>query len=297
MAKAEDVIRIAIDEIGYHEKATNANLDDKTANSGSNNWNKYARDLDTTEMYNYPKLIGKVAAWCTIFVDWCHWIANNKNLDKTLYETCQQKKSTGAGTIESYRFYKAAGRIGKDPKVGADIFYTSNGKEAGIHHTGIVEKFDSQYVYTIEGNVSNMTKRVKTPRNSSKIYGYGYPRYDVEPTGNGFTTVPATSSITIHKMGELSKIALATGKVTANTLNIRTLPGASNPQLKSVPFIKKDTVVNICDAVKADDGSTWYYIQTSGKYGFVAAKYIQLIGNASVDDANYQDGSVNYATR
>lgn len=301
MAKAEDVIRIAVAEIGYHEKATNANLDSKTANSGSNNWNKYARDLDTTNAYQSAKNIGKVAAWCTIFTDWTHWMANNKNLDKAWYETCQPKKGYGAGTLESYRYYKNAGRVGKEPKVGADIFYTnSTGKETGIHHTGIVEKFDANYVYTIEGNVSNSVTRVKTSRKSTKIYGYGYPRYDVEPTGNGFAAA-ANIDIPIHTMGELSRIVLATGKVTADTLNVRTGPGTKHAQLKSVPSVKKGKVVNICDAVKADDGAKWYFIQVDGKYGFVAAKYIEIIGNGSSSSAStdqgYVDGSQNYNTR
>lgn len=33
-----DVIRVAKAEIGYHEKASNLNLDSKTANSGANNY-------------------------------------------------------------------------------------------------------------------------------------------------------------------------------------------------------------------------------------------------------------------
>ena len=302
MARAEDVIRIAINEIGYHEKATNANLDSKTANSGSNNWNKYARDLDGTNAYNYPKLIGKNAAWCTIFVDWCHWMANDKNLDKAWYETCQVKKGVGAGTLESYRYYKNAGRVGKEPKIGADIFYTnSTGKESGIHHTGIVEKYDINYIYCIEGNVSNMVSRVKTPRKSAKIYGYGYPRYDVEPTGNGFVAVPSDADIPIHTMGELSRIVLATGKVNTDTLNVRVGPGTKHAQLKTVPFIKLGKVVNVCDAVKGDSGDKWYFIQVDGRFGFVAAKYIDLVGNGSSDSSSttqgYVDGSGNYSTR
>ena len=34
------VLAVAVGEIGYHEKATNANLDDKTANTGSKDWTK-----------------------------------------------------------------------------------------------------------------------------------------------------------------------------------------------------------------------------------------------------------------
>ena len=37
---AKQLVTIAEAEIGYHEKATNANLDSKTANSGKGNYTK-----------------------------------------------------------------------------------------------------------------------------------------------------------------------------------------------------------------------------------------------------------------
>ena len=55
MTAVERLIRTARNEIGYLEKATNSQLDNKTANAGFNDWNKYARDLDKTNLYNGPK--------------------------------------------------------------------------------------------------------------------------------------------------------------------------------------------------------------------------------------------------
>lgn len=43
---------------GYLEKKDKNNLDDKTANAGSKNCTKYARDLDALGFYN-----GKSRAW------------------------------------------------------------------------------------------------------------------------------------------------------------------------------------------------------------------------------------------
>ena len=52
----ERVLATARAEIGYIEKETNAQLDDKTANAGDGNWNKYARDLDALGVvYNGKK--------------------------------------------------------------------------------------------------------------------------------------------------------------------------------------------------------------------------------------------------
>lgn len=63
------VINIALAEVGYLEKATNANLDDKTANAGSNNYTKYWRDI-------YPAYQGQ--PWCACFVTWVFVIAFGK---------------------------------------------------------------------------------------------------------------------------------------------------------------------------------------------------------------------------
>lgn len=52
---AATLLAIAAAEIGYHEKASNANLDDKTANSGNANFTKYARDLAAAGYYNGNK--------------------------------------------------------------------------------------------------------------------------------------------------------------------------------------------------------------------------------------------------
>ena len=52
MSKPADIVAIALAEVGYREKATNSVLDDKTANSGSNNWTKYARALAAAGYYN-----------------------------------------------------------------------------------------------------------------------------------------------------------------------------------------------------------------------------------------------------
>lgn len=61
MTAVERLLQTAINEIGYLEKASNSQLDDKTANAGPNNWTKYARDLDLTKIYNGKK---NGYAWC-----------------------------------------------------------------------------------------------------------------------------------------------------------------------------------------------------------------------------------------
>lgn len=73
----------------------------------------------------------------------------------------------------------------------------------------------------------------------------------------------------------LSKTPKWVGKVTANTLNVRTWAGTEYAQLKSYPTLAKGNLVDVCDAIKAKNGASWYYIRIAGKYfGFVSTKYI-----------------------
>lgn len=76
----------------------------------------------------------------------------------------------------------------------------------------------------------------------------------------------------------LSKTPKWVGKVTANSLNVRTWAGTENAQLKSYPMLAKGNLIDVCDTVKAKDGNPWYYIRIAGKYfGFASAKYIKKV--------------------
>ena len=179
MSEKDKVIDIALNEVGYIEKASNNNLDDKTANQGSGNYTKYARDLDNISFYNGPK---NGYAWCDVFVDWCFVQAFGK--ERALELLCQPNKSTGAGCGFSMNFYKAHNQFHTSPKAGDQIFFTDG---TSIYHTGLVYKVDSSKVYTAEGNTSDVSYvdgnggkvcKKSYPLNASYIAGYGRPKYD-----------------------------------------------------------------------------------------------------------------------
>lgn len=84
------------------------------------------------------------------------------------------------------------------------------------------------------------------------------------------STKPATN----NKDG-LNKTPQWVGVVNVSLLNVRTWAGIENPNIKSWPQLGYGNKVDVCDTVKAKDGSAWYYIRIAGKtYGFVAAQYI-----------------------
>ncbi len=175
---ASKLIEIATAEIGYHEKASNANLDSKTANSGKGNYTKYSRDLHKAGYYNGNK---QGFDWCDQFVDWCFFkLCGSK--DKAEYLECQTG-NYGAGCGYSLIYYVAAGRFDRNPKVGDQIFFKYNLNDASYtaDHTGIVVRVTDKLVETIEGNSGNEVKRKAYQRTDKTIIGYGHPRYDAEP--------------------------------------------------------------------------------------------------------------------
>lgn len=179
------LIQIALNEVGYTEKASNKNLDDKTANAGSKNYTKYARDLDQTLNFYNGKKNGY--AWCDVFADWCFVEAFGVEEAKKLL--CQPEKSLGAGCGYSMNYYKNKGQFHTKPAIGDQIFFYNKTK-TGIAHTGIVYDVDDTYVYTVEGNTSpssgvvdngGMVCKKSYALNYDRIAGYGRPNYDPEP--------------------------------------------------------------------------------------------------------------------
>lgn len=179
---ADKVVQIALNEVGYLEKKSNAQLDDKTANAGSNNYTKYARDLDNISGFYNGKKNGY--PWCDVFTDWCFVQAFGVNEAKELL--CQPNNSLGAGCIYSMNYYKNKGQFYSKPSIGDQIFFWNSAK-TDIAHTGIVYNVDNAYVYTVEGNTSGASGVIangggvckkKYQLSYSRIAGYGRPKYD-----------------------------------------------------------------------------------------------------------------------
>lgn len=189
------LLEIARAELGYKEKETNSQLDDKTTNAGDGNWTKYARDLHSAGYYQAAK---NGYAWCDMFVDWCFWKLGGSK-EKGEWLECQTGLY-GAGCEWSSDCYRRAGRFDKNPQPGDQIFF---GKTDAEEHTGIVEKIEGGKVHTIEGNASNMVKRCVYSLTSSKIVGYGHPRFDDEPETEGadepVSGTPSTGSVEDEK--------------------------------------------------------------------------------------------------
>lgn len=133
MTAIEKLISIAKSEVGYLEKKSNSNLDDKTANAGSNNYTKYWRDIKPTYQ-GQP--------WCACFVTWCYVQAFGRDMAEKLlkhypYVYCP----TMADLFELHA----------NPQPGDIVIFKRNGE---FVHTGIVTLVSGDYFETVEGNTS-----------------------------------------------------------------------------------------------------------------------------------------------
>ena len=170
------LIAVAERQIGYLEKASNAQLDDLTANAGRKNYTKYARDYKEFTGEDYQG-----QAWCDMFVDWC--FAEAFGVDKA-------KELLGgfsAYTPTSAQYFKDRGQWHSTPQCGDIVFFKNSSR---ICHTGIVTKVSGGRIYTIEGNTSGASDVVSNgggvcaksySQDNSRIAGYGRPAYTVQP--------------------------------------------------------------------------------------------------------------------
>lgn len=223
---ASKVLAVAIAEIGYKEKASNSQLDNKTSNPGANNYTKYARDFDQKypNWYNGKK---NGYAWCDMFVDWCFLTAFG--YAKALSLLCQPEKSCGAGCTYSAQYYKNKGQFHtSNPKPGDQIFFGTS--ISNCTHTGIVEKADGSHVYTIEGNTSNQVARRTYALNNSTIVGYGRPKYDAESVPTVTTpTTPSTGSDTVYTVKAGDTLSGIAAKYGTTYQKLASYNGISNP--------------------------------------------------------------------
>lgn len=187
---ANKLVKIAEAEVGYTEKASNAQLDSKTANAGSKNFTKYGRDLYNAGFFNGNK---NGFEWCAQFATWCFWQLTGKDKAKAEYIQCTAG-DFGAGCGFAMQYYKSAGRFDKTPKVGDQVFFRYSGTN-GADHTGIVVAVTDKTIRTIEGNSGNKVSRCSYSRSYYAILGYGHPRYTTEAAKA--TAAPVNTACTV----------------------------------------------------------------------------------------------------
>ena len=298
----QTVINIALSEVGYLEKKSNANLYSKTANAGSANYTKYGRDMHNL----YPSIMDFPAPWCDCFTDWCFYKA---------YGICNAKGLLGGDfndyTPASAQLYKNKNAwYTSNPRIGDQIFFKNSTR---ICHTGLVYSVDDKYVYTIEGNTSGASGVIvngggvckkKYLLTYSNIAGYGRPKYDnvdYSPTLTIKNVVRVNTTLNVRNKPNGTKVESLKngdeveildyqngwfkigidkwvssdyihntyGVVTASTLNIRSGAGKNYTDIGD---LKRNTNVKL---LRESNG--WYMILHEKKLGWVSSEYINII--------------------
>lgn len=170
----EKVASTAISQIGYHEKASNSNLDSFTGNSGSANWNKYAADIDK----NYPGYFNGSKngyEWCTSFVTWC--FLTNFGAEVTHKMLYTPQKSLAAGCVYAVNYFKAAGAYYSTPQKGDQWFKKDSAGDPC--HTGVVVSVNGSQFDVVEGNANNQVERNTYNVGGYSTHGFGRPKWSV----------------------------------------------------------------------------------------------------------------------
>lgn len=139
----QKALKQAITQLGQQEKPLGSN------------WGHPVQDYLKSVGIGFP------ASWCMAFVYWCFdQVVNPNPLVKT------------GGVLKVWNDAKS-NRV-TDPQPG-DIFIMDFGK--GLGHTGIVEKVDPTFIYTVEGNSNDTGSRegievTRKQRTRKSIKGY-----------------------------------------------------------------------------------------------------------------------------
>lgn len=179
MYNIQKLLDVAEAEVGYLEKKTNKDLDNKTANAGSNNYTKYNRDYNAWGGGGVQPM-----QWCGAFVSWCFVTAYGlEAAKKLLCGGLHHYTPTGANYFKKANRYIKRGQA--TPEIGDVVFFYSSSK-GRIGHVGIVYDVDATKVYTVEGNTSGAStlvtngggvKKKSYKLTSTYIDGYGRPNY------------------------------------------------------------------------------------------------------------------------
>lgn len=259
------VINIALGEVGYLEKKSNASLDSKTANAGYANYTKYGRDMHQI----YPSVMDFPASWCDSFVDWCFQKAYGISTAKKLLDG-----NFDDYTVSSALMYKRHGALDHTPEVGAQIFFTRNGNYTGCYHTGLVVAVsaDRRTVTTVEGNTSATGTTIvanggcvaKKTRHVGTGTLFGHPAYN-----DGYGTKKTTSAIQFKSEWRNGH------KFTVNTksspLNLRKEPG-TGAVVASMPKGSTCTTYGYHEII---GGVTWWEVVYNGTVGWASGTYLK----------------------
>lgn len=239
MNAIDKLIQIAKNEVGYLEKASNSQLDSKTANAGENNYTKYWRDIK-------PDYQGQ--PWCAAFVSWCMMKAFGLDTAKKLLKHWPYVYCPTMADLFT---------LNSNPKVGDIVIFYRNGT---FTHTGIVIKVSGDRFWTVEGNTSGGSTIIA---NGGGVCQKSY--YNSNLPGTKFctpnyslvkNTTSDSDSDVVKKQNTRAYIAQIKKDTKCYAKSSKKSPS------KLFPKLKKGAVVEVMKYTETDNsGLKWYFIR------------------------------------
>lgn len=242
-------------EIGYMEKQSNAQLDDKNTNVGDGNYTKYWRDL---------KPIYQGQPWCAVFVSWIMYKTFGLETAKKLLKHENDFPYVYCPTLGA-RFTKYA-----NPQRGDIVIFYRNGTFA---HTGIVTKVEGDKFYTIEGNTSNESTIIANGGevcskhyNNSNLPGTKFcrPDYSIVKSIMNSSSTSKPSQTTYNKW---------VGAATKNGTDVFT-NSTGTSKLSTYPKLNKGNLVDVIGV-----SGTRYQVK-------IADKFVGYVEKTNIKDPN-----------
>lgn len=243
------LIATARAEVGYLEKKSNSQLDDKTANAGYNNYTKYWRDV-------YPQY--QAQAWCACFVSWCMMKTFGLETAKKLLKHWPYVYCPTLGNL----FTKHA-----NPQRGDIVIFYRGGTFA---HTGIVTKVDGDAFFTIEGNTSGGSGIVPNGGGVCSKYYYNSKLPGTKFCRPDYSLVTSILNSNASNQPVDQSYTAWVGSCTTNGTDVFSgATGAS--KLSTYPKLNAENLVDV-----VGESGTRYHVRIAGKYfGYVEKNRIK----------------------
>lgn len=168
-----NVLRIAVSQLGYHEGDSAHDFDGMNRN-GTGNFMEYGRLL-------IPHYNNNSYDWCACFVNWC--------LNQARFDKASSEISCGnwVSELKTMKMWQSSAAFGGTytPKPADFIFFDWDETGKWPEHIGLVLYTTNTHVYTIEGNTKTDDVGLRSyPLGDKRILGYGTPPYSEgsEPT-------------------------------------------------------------------------------------------------------------------
>ena len=311
-----NILRIAVSQLGYHEGDSAKDFDGMNKN-GSSNYIEYARLL-------VPHYNDNAYEWCACFVNWC---LNQARYDKASSEIGCWK---WVGELKTMKMWQdsAAYKGTYTPKPADMIFFNWDGKNTGSGHIGYVLYTTETHVFTIEGNADNNVTVRSYALSDPRVIGYGTPPYNEgdEPTidwsykdgmlrgtyvvnsynaalkkAPGATgricSVPAGSAVTLHEVdGDYARITygdkegyilksllfLMTPAVGEDTLTFDANGGENTPETAKVTVNTTYTLPEATPTLEGDTFLGWSLIPYNTVPDYKAGDSLTLTGDTTL---------------